>query len=106
MAKITRSTATTSWIDERLFSLTLPEVDWGSQDTYINSSTIRREVILGAEAYRFANFIEAFVEVQGSRITSHGFTSRSGMCIVQRRFSKSSQRPFQSGVTNRFRPVQ
>jgi hypothetical protein len=77
MAKITRSTATTSWIDERLFSPTLPEVDWGSEVRYTNNQWVHRPLIIGEEAYRFANFLEAFIEVQNRRIVSHGFTNAS-----------------------------
>ena len=78
MARIERRVASTSWIDERLWSLTLPEVDHGSQGRYTNAASIRRSVITGEDAYRFANLLEAFIDVDSQgRITGNGFTNDS-----------------------------
>jgi hypothetical protein len=78
MARIERRVASTSWIDERLWSLTLPEVDHGSQSRYINATSIQRSVITGEEAYRFSNLLEAYIDVNpDGRITGNGFTDAS-----------------------------
>ncbi len=79
MEAFVRSAATTSWIDERLFGPTLPEVDWGSETTYTDGRSVGRGLIVGQEAYRFANFLEATIHVHGNRIISSDFTEPSDM---------------------------
>ncbi len=80
MARIERRVASASWIDERLWSPALPEVDHGSLGRYTNNTHMRRSVLTGEEAYRFSNFLEAFIEVDAQgRITGNGFTDASKM---------------------------
>jgi len=66
--------ATMSWIDPRA---ELPEDDPAGDP----GPGCTRSRILGAQAYRFANFLEAFVivETRTRRITRYGFTQAAGM---------------------------
>jgi len=67
----TYSAATLSWIDPRAG---LPKSD----DKGNPGPVIQRQLIVGRDRYRFANFLEAFVEVNAAgKITKHGFTKDS-----------------------------
>jgi hypothetical protein len=70
---ITRSVATMSWIDPRTG---LPEVDKRGDP----GEQVPRDTILGQLAYRFANFLEAFLRVdKDGKVLKYGFTEASGM---------------------------
>lgn len=69
----TYSVAALSWIDPRAG---LPKSD----DKGNPGPVIQRQLIVGRDRYRFANFLEAFVEVNAAgKITMYGFTKDSGI---------------------------
>jgi hypothetical protein len=66
------STGSMSWIDPRI---PLPEADFGGNPGPLITN---RATIIGKTKYRFANFLEAFINVNGSgTFVGHGFTSES-----------------------------
>src|SRR5262245_15970105 len=70
---ITRSVATMSWIDPRTG---LREVDTRGDP----GKQVAHDMILGRLAYRFANFLEAFLRVdKDGKVLEYGFTEASGM---------------------------
>lgn len=74
---IVHSTASMSWIDPRLYDPEdLPEVDRsGNPGSYVSRTTV-----LGRQVYRFANFLEAYIEVSNqSKIVDTGFTGDSDL---------------------------
>ena len=77
LTTIVHSVASLSWIDPRLYDAkSLPEVDRGGDPGQI----MTRDRILGKTAYRFANFLEAYVVVNTKKeVEKYGFTSDSGM---------------------------
>ncbi len=74
MARITRGCAALSWIDP---ATGLPETDDGGHP----GATITRSTILGERVYRFANFLEAWIETDPdtNAIVDSGITTASGM---------------------------
>ncbi|PTR08964.1 hypothetical protein C8R32_10443 [Nitrosospira sp. Nsp5] len=72
MAKLTRSIASLSWIDP---ITGLPEVDENGEPGY----SLTRENIAAGRIYRFANFLEAEVELDKGALRNPRFTSESGM---------------------------
>jgi hypothetical protein len=76
-ATYTHSIASLSWIDPRLFDAeSLPEVDHKGDP----GDLVFRDLIVGAKAYRFANFLEASITVaDNGDITDRKFTPASTM---------------------------
>lgn len=74
MPQITHSCAALSWIDPKTG---LPEVDEGGHP----GQSVTRSKILGEKAYRFSNFLEAWIETDesGKKIVGSGIGSDSGM---------------------------
>jgi hypothetical protein len=72
----THSIASLSWIDPRLYDeSSLPEVDHNGDP----GDVVDRSLIIGAKAYRFANFLEASITVDGDDIIQGSFTPASTM---------------------------
>lgn len=79
IVRYSAAVATMSWIDP---ITGLPEVDSEGDP----AQNVSRSVIVGKDAYRFANFLEAYIHVDDhGRIVSHGFSSASE--IYSRLFS-------------------
>lgn len=87
MARIIRSAAATSWIDQHQQSrfpspelgirLPIAESDGSSDANYRESSSVSRSLITGETEYRFSNLIEGFLDVNDGKIVDYGFTSES-----------------------------
>jgi len=72
---ITRSVASFSWIDPKT---NLPEYDQGNP-----GSTVRRADVFGKQKYRFANFLEGRITVEGhGRIVEARVTDESGLYLA------------------------
>jgi hypothetical protein len=72
--KMVFSTGSMSWIDPRI---PLPEADFGGNPGLLATN---RATLTGKTKYRFANFLEAFINVNSSgTIVGHGFTNESGL---------------------------
>jgi hypothetical protein len=71
---VTAATGSMSWIDPRG---PLPEADFGGNPGLLATN---RATLLGKRRYRFANFLEAFINVNLSGVAvGHGFTNDSGL---------------------------
>jgi len=79
-AEIVRSVASMSFIKPELYSFSVPEVDHAGDP----GPTTLRQLILGQDIYRFANFLEAGIVVDNGRIIKSGTKSASGMYINRR----------------------
>lgn len=87
--KMVFSTGSMSWIDPRI---PLPEADFGGNPGPLMTN---RSTLTGKTKYRFANFLEAFINVNQSGIfVGHGFTDESDLYWNRSSFLGTSPQPF------------
>jgi hypothetical protein len=77
MSRIQRSVSTLSWIDPKLYGLSLPKVDPGNPGPMLPRPAM---FATNLDFFRFSNFLEAWIDLdKNNQIAACGFSAESGM---------------------------